>query len=72
MLDIVIFGRAAALHVKDVLKPGAAQRDLPKDAVDFALDRLDRLRYSEGDLPCAQIRKKLQSTMQLHAAVFRI
>lgn len=46
LLDIVIFGRAAALHVKDVLKPGAPQKDLKEDAVDQALDRLDKLRYS--------------------------
>ena len=68
----MIFGRAAALHVKDVLKPGAPQKELKEDAVDQALDRLDKLRYSEGELPCSQIRKKLQSTMQLHAAVFRV
>lgn len=72
LLDIVVFGRAAAHHVQDVLKPGTPHRDLQKDAVDFALQRLDSVRYSKGSIPCAKIRRFLQDSMQKHAAVFRV
>ena len=72
LLDIVVFGRAAAHHVQDVLKPGTPHRDLQKDALDFALQRLDSVRYSKGSIPCAKIRRFLQDSMQKHAAVFRV
>jgi succinate dehydrogenase / fumarate reductase flavoprotein subunit len=71
LLDLVVFGRAAALRAKDIVKKGAAHRPLAKNAADLALSRLDRLRNANGSLTTAQIRKNMQRTMQNDAAVFR-
>jgi succinate dehydrogenase / fumarate reductase flavoprotein subunit len=71
LLDIVIFGREAARHIASQLKPGERQRALPKDAGDFAVSRLDRLRHASGSRPTAEIRLEMQRIMQADAAVFR-
>ncbi|MSO72496.1 MAG: succinate dehydrogenase flavoprotein subunit [Rhodospirillaceae bacterium] len=71
LLDLVVFGRAAALRAKDLIKKGLPHRPLPKDAADLALSRLERLRNANGSLTTAQIRKSMQRTMQNDAAVFR-
>ncbi len=71
LLDLVVFGRAAALRAKDLIKKGTQHRPLPKDAADLALARLERLRNANGSLTTAQIRKSMQRTMQNDAAVFR-
>jgi succinate dehydrogenase / fumarate reductase flavoprotein subunit len=71
LLDLVVFGRAAALRAKDIVKKGATHKPLAKDAADKALARLERLRNANGSLTTAQIRKNMQRTMQNDAAVFR-
>jgi succinate dehydrogenase / fumarate reductase flavoprotein subunit len=71
LIDLVVFGRATGLHLKDNLKPGASQPELPADAADFALTRVDHFRYAEGGSPTAAIRADMQKAMQKHAAVFR-
>ena len=71
LLDLVVFGRAAALRAKDLIKKGMSHRPLSKDAADLALSRLERLRTANGSLTTAQIRKSMQRTMQNDAAVFR-
>jgi succinate dehydrogenase / fumarate reductase flavoprotein subunit len=71
LLDLVVFGREAALHCKRLLTPGAAQRPLPKDGAELALARLDRLRHAHGARPTAEIRLEMQKIMQADAAVFR-
>ena len=71
LLDIVVFGREAALHCKRLLTAGAAQRPLPKDGAELALSRLDRLRHAHGARPTAEIRLEMQKIMQVDAAVFR-
>ncbi len=71
LLDLVVFGRAAALRAKDIVKKGATHKALPKDAADLALSRLERLRNANGSMTTAQIRKNMQRTMQNDAAVFR-
>ena len=71
LLDLVVFGRAAALRAKDLIKKGMSHRPLSKDAADLALSRLERLRNANGSLTTAQIRKSMQRTMQNDAAVFR-
>jgi succinate dehydrogenase / fumarate reductase flavoprotein subunit len=70
LLDIVVFGRAAALHCAKTLERGA-QRELPADAGDSTLARLDRLRHANGSRSTASIRLAMQRSMQTHAAVFR-
>jgi succinate dehydrogenase / fumarate reductase flavoprotein subunit len=71
LLDLVVFGRAAALRCGELLEPGAGQKPLPEDAGRATLDRLDRLRNANGAQPTADIRLEMQKTMQEHAAVFR-
>ncbi len=71
LLDLVVFGRAAALRAKDLIKKGMPHRPLSANAADLALSRLDRIRNANGSLSTAQIRKNMQRTMQNDAAVFR-
>ena len=71
LLDLVVFGRAAARHCKETVKPDTRHRDLPKDAGDSAVARLDKLRHATGALGTAEIRLNMQKVMQSNAAVFR-
>ena len=71
LLDIVIFGRKAALLTNELYKPGQKQNDLPKDAGDQTIANFDKIRYSKGPLSTASIRLNMQMTMQSYAAVFR-
>ncbi|KAI9328715.1 FAD binding domain-containing protein [Obelidium mucronatum] len=71
LLDIVVFGRACALHIKDNLTPGAPHRPLPADAGAETLANLDKTRYAKGAHKTADLRLKMQKVMQTHAAVFR-
>ncbi len=71
LIDLVVFGRATGLRLKETLKPGAAHRPLPADSADLALSRLDHFRNAKGATPTAKIRLEMQQTMQKHAAVFR-
>ncbi len=71
LLDLVVFGRAAAHRVAETVKPGAGQRPLPAGAGEGALNRFDRIRNASGGTRVATLRGELQKTMQAHAAVFR-
>jgi succinate dehydrogenase (ubiquinone) flavoprotein subunit len=71
LLDIVVFGRACAHHVRDTLKPGTPHKPLQADAGAETISELDKLRNANGKLPTAQIRLNMQKVMQNHAAVFR-
>jgi succinate dehydrogenase / fumarate reductase flavoprotein subunit len=71
LLDIVVFGRAAALRCAEVVKPGEAQAPLAKDAADKALSRLDCFRHAKGGTPTAALRLRMQKAMQSNCAVFR-
>ena len=71
LLDLVVFGRAAGLRCAETLKPGSRHGDLPKDAGDAALARLDRFRNAKGGTPTAQLRLQMQKTMQSNCAVYR-
>ena len=71
LIDLVVFGRAAGLRLGEIIKPGAAQKALPKDGADLALARLDHFRHAEGATPTAAIRLEMQRTMQADCAVFR-
>ena len=71
LLDLVVFGRAAANRCVDILEPGATQPPLPADAGDRALARLDSCRYAKGGTRCAALRLEMQQIMQSHCAVFR-
>ncbi|MGA0346382.1 MAG: succinate dehydrogenase flavoprotein subunit [Alphaproteobacteria bacterium] len=71
LLDLVVFGRAAADRCAEILTPGAKQQDLPGDAGVSALDWLDSRRHAKGSYSTAELRGEMQRTMQAHCAVFR-
>ena len=71
LIDLVVFGRATGLRLKDTLKPGTSHDALPKGAEEYALTRLDHFRNAKGGTPTAQVRAEMQKTMQKHCAVFR-
>ncbi len=71
LLDLVVFGRSAARHCADTMQPGARLRDLPDDAGQNSVARIDQLRNASGSRPTAEIRLEMQKIMQNHAAVFR-
>jgi succinate dehydrogenase / fumarate reductase flavoprotein subunit len=71
LLDIIVFGRAAALRCAELIRPGEPQDPLGKDAGDQALALLDRARHAGGGTPTAMLRHEMQTVMQSHCAVFR-
>ncbi|NBB82986.1 MAG: succinate dehydrogenase flavoprotein subunit [Alphaproteobacteria bacterium] len=71
LLDLVVFGRAAAHRAAEVVEPGSSHKPLAADAADKALDRLDRLRHANSEVSTADLRLEMQRTMQTNAAVFR-
>ena len=71
LLDLVVFGRAAAFHVAETSKPEARHKPLPADAGQNSIERIDILRNASGNRPTAEIRLEMQRIMQNHAAVFR-
>jgi succinate dehydrogenase / fumarate reductase flavoprotein subunit len=71
LIDLVVFGRAAALRCDEKLTPNGKQPDLPADSADQALGRLDHYRYASGDTPTAKLRDSMQHVMQNNCAVFR-
>ena len=71
LLDIVVFGRAAAHRAVEIVRPGAAHAPLPDSAGEQAIARLDRIRPAKGGRKTAEIRVEMQRTMQNNCAVFR-
>ena len=71
LLDLVVFGRAAAHRAAETVKPGATQMPLPPKAGEVSLDRLDRARHANGGTKVSELRDGMQRAMQAHAAVFR-
>jgi len=71
LIDLVVFGRAAAQRARATIEPNDKHRDLPKDAGDQALARLDRMRHARGGTPTAELRLRMQKVMQENCAVFR-
>ena len=71
LLDIVVFGRAAAMRANDTLKKGKKHSSLNNEISDQIIDRLDKARFSKGDTSVGEVRSAMQNAMQKHAAVFR-
>ena len=71
LIDLVVFGRAAALRCAASIEKGAAQPDFSMNATEAALARLDRYRYAKGSEPTAALRLRMQKVMQANCAVFR-
>ncbi|TVQ55075.1 MAG: FAD-binding protein, partial [Rhodobacteraceae bacterium] len=70
LIDLVVFGRAAAIRAGQVVEKGAVP-DLATASAEKAVERFDRLRHADGGTPTAMLRDKMQRTMQEDAAVFR-
>jgi succinate dehydrogenase flavoprotein subunit len=71
LLDLVVFGRAAAHFCAATMTPGARHKVLAADAGQDSVARIDKLRNANGSRPTAEIRLQMQKAMQGHAAVFR-
>src|SRR5262249_50474431 len=71
LIDLVVFGRAAALRLADKLTAHAQQRGLPQDHSGMALGRPDHFRHASGGTPTAKLRDSMQHVMQNNCAVFR-
>ncbi|KAJ3726155.1 FAD binding domain-containing protein [Lentinula raphanica] len=71
LLDIVVFGRACAHHIKETLTPGKPHKAIPEEAGMESIEFLDKIRTSTGPEPTAKIRLDMQKAMQSDAAVFR-
>ena len=71
LLDLVVFGRAAAHHAVATIKPGTKHRKVSNTSIDKALARFDKFRNASGSTMTSAIRNNMQRTMQNHAAVFR-
>ncbi|HYG89523.1 MAG TPA: succinate dehydrogenase flavoprotein subunit [Azospirillum sp.] len=70
LLDLVVFGRSAAIRASEIVEKGKS-RELPANSADFALERLDRLRNAKGSIRTSDLRLEMQRTMQNNCAVFR-
>jgi succinate dehydrogenase / fumarate reductase flavoprotein subunit len=71
LIDLVVFGRAAAIRAGKIVDPEATNPTLNKASVDKALARFDGLRHAKGNVSTAELRLEMQKTMQSDAAVFR-
>ena len=71
LLDLVVFGRAAAHFCAKTMTPGARHKQFSAGAGQDSVDRIDRLRNANGERPTSEIRLEMQKIMQGHAAVFR-
>ncbi len=71
LIDLVVFGRAAAIKAGEIVDPGAANPTLNQASIDKGLARFDGLRHAKGNVATAELRLEMQKTMQADAAVFR-
>jgi succinate dehydrogenase / fumarate reductase flavoprotein subunit len=71
LLDIVVFGRAAAQRAGDLVRPGTPHPPLHNGAGEAAVDRFDTVRNARGPRKTAEIRLDMQRVMQNNCAVFR-
>jgi succinate dehydrogenase (ubiquinone) flavoprotein subunit len=71
LLDLVVFGRQAADTTAELVKPNSPPIQLPANAGEASLARLDKIRNAKGPIPTADLRRELQVTMQTYAPVYR-
>lgn len=71
LLDLIVFGRAAAIRAEEIISKEAQVKPLRPQDGEAAIAKLDRLRQAKGSLKTADIRLNMQRTMQTHCAVFR-
>lgn len=71
LLDLVVFGRAAAIRASELIKPNSSHQEFTNNAGEDGIARFDKIKNSNGSLSTAQIRLSMQKAMQEKAAVFR-
>jgi len=71
LLDLVVFGRSAALKAAEIIKPNMPHQEIPTTVIDSIIGRFDKIRHNAGTIPVADLRLKMQKIMQSHASVFR-
>jgi succinate dehydrogenase / fumarate reductase flavoprotein subunit len=71
LLDLVVFGRAAGIHIQEALKTGGGVADAGGDDIDQALDSLNKINSSSKGFEVAEVKRELQSVMQNYFGVFR-
>ena len=71
LIDLVVFGKAAAKRAAELVKPNSTHGEIPKNETDGSLDRFDKLRNGNGSNKTSELRLSMQKTMQLKCAVFR-
>ena len=71
LIDLVVFGRAAAKRASELIKPGTPHEEISEQETKKCLDRFDKIRNANGDIGTAELRLSMQKTMQSKCAVFR-
>ena len=71
LIDLVVFGRAAAMRAAKIVKPNSKHETIPESETQKSIDRFDKLRNANGKTLTSVLRDKMQRTMQKHCAVFR-
>jgi succinate dehydrogenase / fumarate reductase, flavoprotein subunit len=71
LIDLVVFGRAAAKRASELVKTGTPHEEVSNSETDKCLDRFDKIRNSNGSTMTSELRMKMQKTMQSKCAVFR-
>jgi succinate dehydrogenase / fumarate reductase flavoprotein subunit len=71
LIDLVVFGRAAAKRAAELVKPGTPHEEISQSETDKCLDRFDKIRNSNGATKASDLRSSMQKTMQTKCAVFR-
>jgi succinate dehydrogenase / fumarate reductase flavoprotein subunit len=71
LIDLVVFGRAAAMRCAELIQADEKHSDLPKDSAERSLTRLDKFRHASGSTPTAELRARMQGVMQTNCSVFR-
>jgi len=71
LIDLVVFGKAAAKRAVELVKPNSPHEEISKNEIDKSLDRFDKLRNGNGSNKTSELRLSMQKTMQSKCAVFR-
>ena len=71
LIDLVVFGRAAAKRAAELIKPGSPHEEVSNSETDKCLERFDKIRNSNGGTKTSELRLSMQKTMQSKCAVFR-
>lgn len=71
LLDLVVFGRAASIRAVEIVSKNERTSEIDQNSLQNAIDRFEKIHNSNGDISVAELRLKMQKTMQEHVAVFR-